>query len=426
MMVDMEFDPVSSTDDAMCLAHISDGHLLRRVEEFAEDGDCRICLTDSLTPSGRVVKLERVACVVEEVAQTSYDHEGWISDGAQILEPLTTEDVVMALLEDAIEPEALDLSVGLATALIQEELDWFEPFGMDREEGIEYEWDTFEERVKHESRLLLRPRGDSPKSAPERNHAFIESLLFLAEERAGLIRTLRRGTKLYRARSERDAHEFERIARESPARQLGPAPRERASAGRMNAQGVPMFYVALDQETACAEVASHSPYDEAVVGRFIVQKPLRVLDLTTIPEPRSIFDDTVQEDIDERLNALSVYRERITRPVILDGNHPVDYAPTQVITDAFRYWPDRPLDGIMYPSRVREGGKNIVLFYGDRMWFESPVEKSSPLEGFIRQTDHGQKTSRFHIDPKTVRRFRVKREISVTKAWPSSVDEGRN
>jgi hypothetical protein len=418
----MEFDPVSSTDDVMCLAHISDPHLLRRVEVFAEDGDCTICLTDGLTPSGQVVNLEHFARVVEEVAQNSHDHEGWISDGAQILEPLTTEEVVMSLLEEAMEPEALDLAVGLTTLLINEELDWFVPFDMDREDGIEYEWDSFEERVKHESRLLLQPRPGRPQSAPERNYAFIESLLFLAEERAGLILTLRRGTKLYRARSERDAHEFERTARDAPARQLGPAPKERASAGRMNAQGVPMFYVALDQETACAEVASHSPYDEAVVGRFIVQKPLRVLDLTTVPEPRSIYDDTRVDDIDERLNALGVYRNRITRPVILDGNHPVDYAPTQVITDAFRYWPEQPLDGIMYPSRVREGGKNIVLFYGDRMWFESPVEKSTRFEGFIRQTEHGQKTSLFHIDPKTVRRFRVKREISVTKAWPWSMD----
>lgn len=422
----MELDSISSTEDAMCLAHITDAHLLRRVEQSAEEGDCAICIAESQNPSGQVVNLEHVARVVEEVAQNSYDHEGWVSDGAQILEPLNTEEVLTALLEDAIDPEALDLTVGLLTMLIREELDWFEPFDMDREDGFAYEWDTFEERVKHESRMLLQPRGDHPNSAPERNYAFIESLLLLAEERAGLIRTLRRGTKLYRARSERDALEFERIARDSPARQLGPAPRERASAGRMNAQGVPLFYVALDPETACAEVASHSPYDEAVVGRFVVQKPLRVLDLTTIPELRSAFDDTAIDEIDERLSALSVYRDRITRPVILDGNHPVDYAPTQVFTDAFRFWPEKPLDGIMYPSRVRDGGTNIVLFFGDRMWFESPTEKSSRFEAFIRQTEHQQKTSLFHIDPKTIRCFRVKREISVDRAGHWRMDEGRS
>lgn len=419
----MEFDPVAATDDVMCLAHISDDHLLRMVEALAEDGNCTICLTDDRRPSGRVVNVGHVARVVEEIAQRSYDHEGWISDGAQILDALTTEEVVMALLEDAIEPEALDLAVDLVSRLINEELDWFEPFDMGPDDGIEYEWDSFEARVKHESRLLLRPQGTSPQSAPERNYAFIKSLMLLAEERAGLIRTLRRGTKLYRARSERDAHEFERIARESPARQLGPAPKERASAGRMNAQGVPVFYVALDQETACAEVASHSPYDEAVVGQFIVQKPLRVLDLTTVPEPQSIFDNRPRTEVDERLNSLSVYRDRITRPVILDGNHPVDYAPTQVITDAFRYMPERPLDGIMYPSRVREGGKNIVLFYGDPMWFESPAEKSSRFEAFKRETGYKQRTSLFRIEPRTVRRFRVKRDISVTRAWPWGADD---
>lgn len=409
----MEFDPVSSTEDVMCLAHISDAHLLRRIEEFADDGECTICGTDRLPPSGQVVNLEHVARVVEEVAQNTHDHDGSVSDGEQILEPLTTEEVVSNLLADAVHPDALDLAVGLTTSLIQEELDWFAPFDMDREHNIEREWDTFEERVKHESRLFMPPRGDRPASAPERNYAFIESLLVLTEERAGLIRDLRRGTKLYRARADRDAHELQRIARESPARQLGPAPHERASAGRMNAQGVSLFYVALDRETACAEVATHSPYDDVVVGRFIVQKPLRVLDLTTVPEPRSIFNDTPPDDIDEPLNALAIYRERITRPVILDGNHPVDYAPTQVLTDAFRYLPEQALDGIVYPSRVREGGKNLVLFFGDRMWFESPAERSTRFEKFVRQTEHGQKTSLFHIDPKTVHRVRVKREISI-------------
>ena len=411
----MEFSPVSTTKDMMCLAHISDAHLLRRLEEFAEDGECTICATDDLVPSGHVVNFEHVARVVDEVAQASYDHEGWVSDGEQVLAPLTTEQVVAALLTDAIHVDALDLAVGLTTSLLQEERDWFEPFDLDREGSLEYSWDEFEERVKHESRALLPPRGGRPESAPEQNYAFIKPLLVLAEHRAGLIRDLSRGTKLYRARAEREAHDLERAVRESPARQLGPAPRERASAGRMNAQGVPMFYVALDQETACAEVALHSPYDEAVVGRFIVQKPLRVLDLTTVPEPRSVFDDTPRLEFEEQLDALSIYRERITRPVILDGHHPVDYAPTQVLTDAFRYLPEHPLDGIMYPSRVREGGKNLVLFFGDRMWFESPSDRSTRLEKFRRQNEHGQTTSLFHIDPKTVRRVRVRREINIIR-----------
>lgn len=177
-----------------------------------------------------------------------------------------------------------------------------------------------------------------------------------------------------------------------------------------------MFYVALDAATACAEVAAHSPYDEVVVGTFVLQQPLRVLDLTTVPATRSIFDDSPTQDGDERLNSLSFYVERITQPVILDGNHPVDYAPTQVLTDAIREWADPRVDGIAYPSRVSEkGGTNVVLFYSDRMWFESPEEPSSRFERMVREVEHGRRTSLFRIDPRTVRRYRVSRQISVRR-----------
>lgn len=175
-----------------------------------------------------------------------------------------------------------------------------------------------------------------------------------------------------------------------------------------------MFYVALDAMTACAEVAVHSPYDEAVVGTFVLEQPLRILDLTTVPTTRSAFDDNPAQDGDERLNSLSFYVERITQPVILDGNHPVDYAPTQVLTEAIREWSDPRLDGIAYPSRVSEGGgTNVVLFYSDRMWFESPEETSSRFERMVREVEHGRQTSLFVIDPKTVQRCHASRQISV-------------
>jgi hypothetical protein len=178
-----------------------------------------------------------------------------------------------------------------------------------------------------------------------------------------------------------------------------------------------MFYAARDPRTACAEVAAHSPYDDTVVGTFVLQQPLRILDLTAVPPSRSPFDDRPISEGDDRLNSLSFYVERITQPVILDGNHPVDYAPTQVLTDALREWSDPRLDGIAYPSRVSDsGGTNVVLFYADRMWFESPDEPSSRFEAMVRLTEHERKTSLFRISPSTVRRYQVSRKISVARS----------
>lgn len=413
----MEFDSVSSTDEALCLSHIRDAHLLRRLASFAGGGECVLCAAGAQRLYEQVVSFEHLARVVYVTMLQSHDHEGFYIDGEQLLEPLTTADVVASLLADAIEFDFVDRIYETVASLIHEDLDWFVPFDMDHEAGIEFEWNDFEDSIKHESRMLAAPRdGAHPESAAEKNYAFVKSLLVLAEERMGLVRTYARGTKLYRARTERDAREFELKAKKAPARELGAAPRDRASAGRMNAQGIPAFYVALDAATACAEVSAHSPYDEAVVGTFVLQQPLRILDLTTVPATRSIFDDSPVQDGDERLNSLSFYVERITQPVILDGNHPVDYAPTQVLTDAIREWAEPRVDGIAYPSRVSEkGGTNVVLFYSDRMWFESPEEPSSRFERMVREVEHGRRTSLFRIDPKTVRRYQVSRQISVRR-----------
>jgi RES domain-containing protein len=319
-----------------------------------------------------------------------------------------------------------DLACELVARLISEELDWFEPYDMDYEAGVEFEWNDFEQSVKHESRLLSIPAGPKAETVPEKNYEFVRSLLVFAAEHAGLIQPLARGTRLYRARTERDARTLERDARDSPEAQLGPAPEDRASAGRMNAQGVPMFYAAFDAETACAEVASHSPYDEAVAGTFILHQPLRVLDLTQSLPIRSVFDDSPPVEGDDRLASLGYYVQRITQPVILDGNHPVDYAPTQVLTDAFRYWADPRIDGIVYPSLVSKGGKNVVLFFGNPRWFERVGESVSRFQRFERLTERGTPGPLFVIDPKTVRRYSVDRDITVkrTQVWGAQDDNG--
>ena len=408
----MEFASIDPTDDTTCLWHITDSHLLRHIEQFVTDGTCTICPTESLPSNRPVINLEHLARVVSEFAERNYDHFGFMPDEEQLLTPMNTEEVVAQLLQDSVEPAALDLIAELTAGLIHEDQDWFESFDEGGKAGIEFEWDDFEDSVKHESRLLSPPSGTQPETAPERNYVFVRSLLVLAEERAGLVRTLQKGTKLHRARIERNARELEQTARKSPATELGPAPADRVSAGRMNAQGVPMLYVAQDAETACAEVASHSPYDEAVAGTFILQQPLRILDLTQVPPLRSVFDDTC-EDGDERLNSLSFYRDRITRPVILDGNHPVDYVASQMLTEAYRWWTTPRLDGIAYPSRVRKGGTNIVLFFGDPIWFEAVGEPSSRFARFQRQDKRSTGAPLFVIDHKSVRRYRVERALAV-------------
>lgn len=415
-MIRMDLPRIGATDDAMCLAHIHDAHLLRRLSQYAEPGDCTLCPQVGLRPRGPIVNLERVAEIVDGAALSSYNHEGWFLDGEQLLEPMNNAEVVESLLDGCVASEVFDLVCRLLAGLIMDELDWFEPYDMDAEAGIEFEWDDFEQSVKHGSRLLAAPVGPRPETAPERNYEFVRSLLVFAEDHAGLVRSLPPGTVLHRARVARDARELEGQARLAPESELGPAPEDRASAGRMNAQGVPMFYAAFDAETACAEVASHSPYNEVVTGAWVLQRALRLLDLTESLPVRSVFDDAPLKEGDQRLSSLAYYVEGITRPVILDGLHPVDYAPTQILTDAFRYWAVPLLDGIVYPSLVHKGGRNVVLFYGNPRWFERLGNPAPRMQRFEREEESGHRGPLFVIDPTTVRRYRVDREITIARS----------
>lgn len=401
--------------DVMCIAHLTDPYLAKRVSDEQGAGSCMVCPATELSPEGPVIPVSALGEVIADFAERCFDHEGLVVDSSQVFDPVDPESLISTLLEDAVDVRVLDYVSAILTEYLPDDQDWFEPFDMDLEDQLEYEWTRFDERVKHESRLLSPPQGERAVSAPEHNYEFVRSLLVFAEDRAGLIRELPKGSKLYRARISRDARALEREARESPATVLGPAPLDRVSAGRMNAQGVAMFYVAEDAETASAEVASHSPYDEAVVGTFILQQPLRVLDLTRVPPRRSLFDDA-RDDGDDRLASLSFYRDRITRPVILDDQHPVDYAASQLITEAFRWWTDPPLDGIAYPSRVRAGGVNLVLFFGDPKWFETEGVPASRFSRFERQQLRGTGAALFKIAVKTIRRFRVQRSISIERS----------
>jgi hypothetical protein len=175
-----------------------------------------------------------------------------------------------------------------------------------------------------------------------------------------------------------------------------------------------MLYVAFDEETACVEVATHSPYNEAVVGAFSLQRSLQVLDLSMVPPPRSPFDDSYNEGNDP-LTFFSEYVERITRPVILDGSHPVDYAPTQVLTEYFRWATVPRLDGIVFPSRVRDDGKNAVLFFGDDFWFTQPGVDTSSMARHRRWAESGTEDPLFTVDPQTIRRYRVDTSMTVAR-----------
>lgn len=166
----------------------------------------------------------------------------------------------------------------------------------------------------------------------------------------------------YRARVASSEAELGRIL-SSPMAELGPPPNGNASAGRMNAAGVSVFYGAVDVETCISEI--RPPVGASVVvGRFHLLRPVRLLDfdlLAQIEAHGSHFDPHYIRKRDG-VHFLRAFGRQIARP-ILPGDEAFGYLPTQVVADYLAQRLAPAIDGMFYRStQTGSKGRNVVLF----------------------------------------------------------------
>ena len=167
---------------------------------------------------------------------------------------------------------------------------------------------------------------------------------------------------VWRARTAQSSEELETIL-ESPIRELGPPPSKLAKGGRMNAQGIPVFYGAFDEATCTAEVrplvGSH-----VVVARFELLRPVRLLDLDVLQEifvSTSYFDPTRAEH-KNRAGFLRYLVHDISQPT-MPQDEALQHLPTQAVTEYVANKVSPHLDGIIFQSSQTGGkGRNLVLF----------------------------------------------------------------
>jgi|APEBP8051073352_1049397.scaffolds.fasta_scaffold02107_3 RES domain. len=220
------------------------------------------------------------------------------------------------------------------------------------------EWRTFEQSLKGEARFFNRIAASHLASV----FGGVDRLL-TADGRPPVVGAgpgLEIG-HLYRARVfQSDDKLKEALGR--PDLHLGSPPASLASAGRMNARGIAVFYGATEANVAVAEV--RPPVGSKVaVARFNITRALRLLDLTTLENVQdggSIFDPALKRRL-ERIAFLQSLGKRITRPIMPD-DEAFDYLATQAIADFLATENDPLLDGIIFPSAQAKDGRNVVLF----------------------------------------------------------------
>jgi RES domain-containing protein len=296
-------------------------------------------------------------------AGTPYD------EGNYVVEVIYTDEVLGNLCFDPT-PDLLDdiLEADLVEAWVQAANGhWADSHEHQVKLGS---WSTFAQVVKHQTRFhFQRIIGDHHFQEIE----VADMLEVVAEELAPLIGIVDAGTRVYRARHLSDV-EIEAM----DAGMMGAPPKENASAGRMNPAGIPYFYASYDAQTALLEIGEPQVGKTPVAATFVVNRPLRVVNLTQLPREPSVFAIDLK-DVREKARFLDGFVQSITHPIRKDGQEHIDYVPSQVVCEylaqAFLIEDGKPLDGLIFPSAVHPGGVNLVVFPTGQ-WFE-PARFSS-------------------------------------------------
>lgn len=307
-----------------------------------------------------------VAAILEPIAETVlyYYNEptqaGVPWEGGWIFEPKDTADILYSLGLECEESLLSDIENAFINTA------WVEAAGghwaSSHDNQVLYDsWNSFVNVVKHEIRYFFNLVDRSDVAGPQ-EFAPRHVLPAIAKVIRELVLTklVRSGTRYYRVRERGYGADWE----VSPAT-MGAPPPEVAAAGRMNPPGISYLYLAHDKGTSIAEVVRRPPID-LVIAEFKTTEDFLVLDLSDMPDMPSLFDSDNRRTR-EGLLFLNQFVQEISQPVRKDGQEHIDYVPSQVICEYFAmaYHLEKGVErvrGIIYPSAVREGGKNLVLF----------------------------------------------------------------
>lgn len=228
-------------------------------------------------------------------------------------------------------------------------------------------WQRFAQIVKHSTRYFFSRTAATEHDGTDA-FAPLNILPKVAEfaHSLRLLETIAPDTALYRVRKTPADPEWR-----AAAKTMGPPPSAACSAGRMNPAGIRYFYLAFEPATAIAELSGPAPLN-LTLATFTTARPITVLNLVNLPRLPSMFDAAKRRDR-EAILFLHSFANEISQPVTKDGREHIDYVPSQVMSEFFAQVyqlpgePPRKLDGIIYRSAVRPGGKNVVFFPMDRM-----------------------------------------------------------
>lgn len=361
----------------ICCQCIGEMYLSAEVERDGTVAQCSYC-----GETDKVITVEELADRIESAFEDHYtktadqpnswqqsllsDREcsyDWDRDGFPVVEAIEGAAEISSEAAEDVQAILNDRHDDIEAAKVGEETEFSSETYYEEKGASTFawlaEWQNFEQSLKTEARFFSRSAashltavfgGVDTLKTTDGSPLVVE---------AGPQRKL---DHLYRARVFQAQDKLEE-ALCRPDKHLGSPPQHMASAGRMNARGISVFYGATEAATAIAEVRPPVGSNVAT-ARFFVTRPLRLLDLTALEKVQdggSIFDSTLKSRL-ERVAFLQTLGQRMTRPVMPD-DEVFEYLPTQAVADFLATENEPQLDGIIFPSGQIKDGRNVVLFH---------------------------------------------------------------
>jgi len=373
----------SVKETCVCANHFSDRYVKRHIKKNSELGYCNYCKKDK-----KVISLEDLMFYFMEILTEFY------TDAAEFMSYDSGEGGYLGTVIDSYELfDELNLDVD-NHELQQDMMDsiadkpWANPnqYYESDSDILMYSWNYFKEIVQHKARYLFyNTKAFKHDFYGFRAHTILKEVS-KGVKKMRLLTVLNPNTIIYRCRQ----HDKETIIEYSS--QIAAPDKEFAIyPNRMSPAGIAMFYGSLDLETAELEVVDSSDTKRKYLTSAVFKnkESLNLIDFTKVPT-MNIFNEKLRKDY-YLITFLHDFIKDLSKPIKHDGKVHIEYVPTQILTEFFRYiHPNHriSIDGIIYPSSKNKKGKAVVLFMNHK---ESLAKLNFQKESIKRTKINGKK-----------------------------------
>lgn len=343
---------------------------------------CNYCDEDNVAVDAKFLFDYVIERVEENIASegdlSSYEEVSIYDIGADDISVATIDVVLSEWFDLGDDPYFDDLLKHLPNKYLKNsrgyDRHYYADDGLLERNFYEDRWAKFIDGIRHSHRFFNPNARD-----------FLDSVFsFLSTDRGELksevVRTLKQGQELYRARTVQDYDAAKKIE-EDPVSQLGPTPRDRATSQRMTPNGISALYCALERETCLSEIRSITG-DHVLIVAMTPTTQLKLLDLTKlerIEPPKLTVHEKGYLEAMHLKTFISSLVKKMSRPK--GRNDELGYLSTQVVFEYLRLSFGNQVEGLVFPSvQTGEKGMNVVLFPESSVISTSRYEKPDEIK----------------------------------------------